>query len=314
MPDSNPDRSPNTAPDSTPPELSPLLPAAGPINATSSHIHMVSKAWQYNTACRRFDKNGVRSGAARRLGPERGGSLVSRGAKASTPRDHAGANVLAEWLAPSNSGVYGSCSFASHYACSVCIGIVREVTGSTLRLDSAAVRVLAHPLRSRLLSALRRDGASTATALAQSLGTNTGATSYHLRKLASVGLIVDTGEGEGRRREWRAASRSHSWDPSDFAADEDATTALNWLMRDYLAHLVTHYQDWLDVEDAWPAPWRDASSLDDESLKLTAEQLATLRTDIRDVIDRYRDLDPEPGARPVAIHHVAYPRDLRPSE
>lgn len=184
----------------------------------------------------------------------------------------------------------------------------------TIRLDAAAVRVLAHPLRSRLLSALRRDGASTATALADALGTNTGATSYHLRKLASVGLVVDTGEGEGRKREWRAASRSHSWDPSDFADDEDAATALNWLVRDYLAHLVTRYQGWLDVEDTWPAAWRDASSLDDESLELTAEQLTALRAEIRDVISRYRDLDPEPGARRVAIHHVAYPRDLRPPE
>lgn len=184
----------------------------------------------------------------------------------------------------------------------------------SIRLDSAAVRALAHPLRSRLLSALRRNGASTATALANELNTNTGATSYHLRKLASVGLIADTGEGEGRQREWRAASTSHSWDPSDFADDEDAATALNWLVRDYLAQLVTRYQDWLDVEDTWPASWRDASSLDDEALDLTAEHLTALRVEIREVIDRFRDFEPEPGSRRVSIHHVAYPRDLRPPE
>jgi predicted ArsR family transcriptional regulator len=188
------------------------------------------------------------------------------------------------------------------------------MNGSSIRLDSAAVRVLAHPLRSRLLSALRRDGASTATALANELNTNTGATSYHLRKLASVGLIVDTGEGEGRQREWAAASRTHSWDASDFVDDEDASTALNWLMRDYLGQLVTRYQGWLDVEDTWPASWRDASSLADESLDMTAEQLSSLRMEIQKVIERYRDLDPQPGARRVAIHHIAYPRDMRPPE
>ena len=76
---------------------------------------------------------------------------------------------------------------------------------TNIRLDSAAIRVLAHPLRSRLLSALRLYGPATATELADQLHTNTGATSYHLRKLEAVGLVEDTDEGEGKRRVWRAA-------------------------------------------------------------------------------------------------------------
>jgi predicted ArsR family transcriptional regulator len=66
-----------------------------------------------------------------------------------------------------------------------------QPSASTLRLDAHALKVLAHPLRSRLLRALRVDGPATATALAATLGTNTGATSYHLRKLASVGLVPE---------------------------------------------------------------------------------------------------------------------------
>src|SRR5674536_30776 len=84
-----------------------------------------------------------------------------------------------------------------------------DLTG--LRLDASALRVLAHPLRSRLLSALRRGGPATTTELAKTLGTNSGATSYHLRKLESVGLVADTGEGEGKRRLWRAATDFHQW-------------------------------------------------------------------------------------------------------
>ncbi|WP_242653142.1 winged helix-turn-helix domain-containing protein, partial [Intrasporangium flavum] len=60
-------------------------------------------------------------------------------------------------------------------------------------LTPESLRVLAHPLRSRLLGALRRGGPATATDLAAALGTNSGATSYHLRKLESVGLVEDTG-------------------------------------------------------------------------------------------------------------------------
>ena len=85
----------------------------------------------------------------------------------------------------------------------------REYLG--IRLDAQAVKVLAHPLRSRLLSRLRTAGPATATGLAAALNTNTGATSYHLRKLETVGLVTDTGEGEGKRRLWRASTDFHSW-------------------------------------------------------------------------------------------------------
>src|SRR4051812_49756154 len=71
-----------------------------------------------------------------------------------------------------------------------------------------------HPLRARLLTALRMNGGATATALARELGTNTGATSYHLRKLASVGLVEETEGGRGKERWWRAEiGRAHVWTP-----------------------------------------------------------------------------------------------------
>src|SRR6478609_3575831 len=93
---------------------------------------------------------------------------------------------------------------------------------SIITLDSHAPQVLAHPLRSRLLTALRVNGPATATALAETLDTNTGATSYHLRKLASVGLVEETGQGRGRERWWRAATEMHAWTERDVAGDPDA--------------------------------------------------------------------------------------------
>ncbi len=179
------------------------------------------------------------------------------------------------------------------------------------RLDATAVKVLAHPVRSRLLSSLRRGGAATATQLAALLDTNTGVTSYHLRKLESVGLVVDTGDGEGKRRLWRAAGRSHAWNPSDFAGDQEATAALGWLTRHYLSQLVECSQRWLDVEETWPARWRDACGLDDDSVLVTAEQLAALREEVEAVLARYREAGAgDPGALRVAVYATAYPRDL----
>ena len=105
---------------------------------------------------------------------------------------------------------------------------------TTFHLDAAALKVLAHPLRSRLLSALRRGGPATATELAARLSTNTGATSYHLRKLESVGLVADTGEGEGKRRLWRAATDAHEWTASDFAGELLYSTGSNLPLLPFL--------------------------------------------------------------------------------
>ena len=98
-----------------------------------------------------------------------------------------------------------------------------------LRLDAHAITVLAHPLRSRLVSTLRIGGPATATALARALDTNSGATSYHLRRLAEVGLVIDTGEGDGKSRVWAAAGEATQIVPSDVEGDADAETALGWL-------------------------------------------------------------------------------------
>ncbi|WP_430413330.1 ArsR/SmtB family transcription factor [Knoellia koreensis] len=186
---------------------------------------------------------------------------------------------------------------------------IGDMTG--LRLDATAVKVLAHPLRSRLLSALRLGGPATATDLATRLDTNSGATSYHLRKLESVGLVADTGEGEGKRRLWRAATEFHTWEPSDFADDEDAETALNWLTRDYLRHFGEQFGRWLDVEGSWPTEWRDAAGMGDSFVVATAEQLEALKAEIDEVILKYRRVGQgNPNARRLAIYTASYPLDL----
>lgn len=157
-----------------------------------------------------------------------------------------------------------------------------------IHLDATAVRVLAHPLRSRLLSRLRTGGPATATELAETLHTNTGATSYHLRKLESVGLVTDTGEGEGRRRLWRAATDFHEWRPSDFRDDEDAATAAGWLERDYLRQFTARAESFFDVAGEWPDVWLDAFGLSDSAITVTPAQLQDLRGELEAIMRRYR--------------------------
>lgn len=184
-----------------------------------------------------------------------------------------------------------------------------------MRLDERAVRVLAHPLRSRLLSELRVHGPATATQLAAALSTNTGATSYHLRALEDVGLVADTGEGAGKRRIWRASTDYHSWSNSAFADDEDAQTALGWLRRDYVRQFAARAERWLDVETLWPAAWVDRLGLDDALLTVTPDQLAAFHDEIDVLTEKYRRLgEGDPAARRVHVAVQVTPIDLDPPE
>ena len=185
----------------------------------------------------------------------------------------------------------------------------RDLTGT--RLDATALRVLAHPLRSRLLVRLRTGGPATATELAAVLDTNSGATSYHLRRLEAVGLVTDTGEGEGRRRVWRAVTDAPSFRPSDVEGDEDAETALGWLERDYVRHFAEQAERWLDVAPSWPLAWRDAAGPSDAMVLVTADQLRALTAELGEVIARYRRLGQgNPEAKRVGVYLHALPLDL----
>jgi predicted ArsR family transcriptional regulator len=182
-------------------------------------------------------------------------------------------------------------------------------TPSILRLDREALKVLAHPLRSRLLTELRMHGPATATTLAHDLGTNTGATSYHLRKLASVGLVEETQDGRGRERPWRAATEMHGWTERDAAGDPDAEAASDWLRRHYLRTFVDRYEAWLDDQTAWPLDWQDAAGASDVALRLSAADLVAFNADLEALFQRYRERPPSDpdDARTVQLYLHAFP-------
>ncbi|MFI7429072.1 winged helix-turn-helix domain-containing protein [Micromonospora sp. NPDC049836] len=179
-----------------------------------------------------------------------------------------------------------------------------------VRLDHRQVRVLAHPLRMRLLGALRVKGPATATTLATLLDTNTGATSYHLRQLAEVGLVVeDPDRGTGRQRWWRAAHDVTNWEASDFDDDPDARAAIDWIQGDQVRLLAGHAEQWFATQHEWSAEWRDAFGMSDFFLTVPAARLAAIEAELWAVLERHRqEADPtEPGAERVQIFVAAYP-------
>lgn len=194
---------------------------------------------------------------------------------------------------------------------------------SSVRLSAEAVRVLAHPLRSRLLSALRLDGPATATALAERLDTNTGATSYHLRKLAAVGLVEETGEGRGRERWWRPTTDMHNWNDEVTEGDASAQAAAGWLREHYLRTFVEQAEAWLAHHDAWPIEWRRWAGSSDYVLDLTADELGALLTELWEVVARTHEVavaaaaeeqELEPGERPERRRVFLYMHDFPEGE
>jgi DNA-binding transcriptional ArsR family regulator len=184
-----------------------------------------------------------------------------------------------------------------------------EPDASTLHLDVRAIKVLAHPLRSRLLTALRVGGPATATALAASLATNTGATSYHLRRLSSVGLVEETDAGHGRERWWRATTRAHSFTRRDVADDPDGQAAVDWLSHQYLRTFVELYEAWLEEQPSWSPDWQEVAGSTDLMLRLTPAALGALQQEFGALVERYRETpgDPAPDAELVAIYLYAFP-------
>lgn len=182
----------------------------------------------------------------------------------------------------------------------------------THRHTGPALRVLAHPLRSRLLAELRVHGEATATDLARALQTHTGATSYHLRQLAEVGLIEDTGTGIGKRRVWRARpGADDAPDPDGPPQDEDEASVAQWLALDYLAHFHDRATRWVQDRTDWPAPWQ-VCGLEDHLVQVTAEQLTALRAELVEVMERYRRVGQgNPQAKRVVVYTCALPVDRR---
>ena len=183
-----------------------------------------------------------------------------------------------------------------------------------LHPSSTQLRALAHPLRSRLLGALRFHGPATSTALAARLGTNSGATSYHLRQLADVGLVEDDEErSNGRDRWWRAAHDSTSWRSADFDDDPDDRAADDWLLRHH-AHVTAGWlDDWLSARHEWSTEWRDAADQSDYHSSLTVDGLRALMDDLHAVMRAHRDAaDPaRPGAERVTVLLQGFPSPER---
>ena len=163
--------------------------------------------------------------------------------------------------------------------------------------DLDTLKAIAHPLRMRLLGALRIDGPATASQLGRRLGESSGSTSYHLRQLERYGFVTDDEEQpSGRERRWRAVH-----DMTAFP-----TTLADVPGADDLLGVVRGRQ--IEVMQQGLAAWTEPSpgiGISDYALRLDPEDVLALNQEIDDVIGRYADRS---GEREVTVHVLTLPR------
>ena len=170
--------------------------------------------------------------------------------------------------------------------------------------DPTALKALTHPVRLRMLSLLRLDGPATASGLAVRLGLNSGATSYHLRQLALHGFIEeDSARGNQRDRWWRSRH-----DMTTFLTDSVDGDALEAGLAFQQAAINWHMQQMQAAQNAYPdlpPDWRQAFTVSDYTIAMTAEAAAALIEQIKALLTEAMAAAP-PLVAPLPPGHRAF--------
>ncbi|MFJ1597650.1 ArsR/SmtB family transcription factor [Streptomyces sp. NPDC088261] len=185
--------------------------------------------------------------------------------------------------------------------------------GDVHDLDPRSLRGLAHPIRMRLLSTLRHQGPATASQLGERLGESSGATSYHLRQLATYGFVEDVPElGKGRERWWKAARRGVTFDRSLYTdVDPETRTALEVFLQELANSHTRELSTWIGSIGDWPVEWHGAANVSDYTLRLTPELATEMNAKAHALIESYRDRALPEDAENVAqvrVHLHALPQ------
>ncbi|GAA2096672.1 winged helix-turn-helix domain-containing protein [Actinomadura alba] len=183
--------------------------------------------------------------------------------------------------------------------------------------DPRELRVLAHPVRLRVLQVLYERGTATATEVAEVVDESPANCSWHLRQLSKHGFVEETGEGKGRQRPWRPVGRPLQWGDSEESGELAA--ASDELSAVLLDEEVGSLRSWLAWRRTDPPEWQDAANFSQTSAWLTAEELAEVNAEIAAIIFRRRERMVDPSKRPEGARRIrmfawAFPADPLPGE
>ena len=150
------------------------------------------------------------------------------------------------------------------------------------------MRALAHPLRMRILELLAQSP-STATRLAREIGESTGSTSYHLRALASAGLIEEDADRGSKRERWWRRSPPTFLQVSTGAEDPEGRALETQMWGDMVDRddeaLARFFEHLPELE----TDWRRAATIANWNAWLTPDEAIGLAERIAEVVVQHRD-------------------------
>ncbi|MGC4785330.1 helix-turn-helix domain-containing protein [Micromonospora zamorensis] len=184
--------------------------------------------------------------------------------------------------------------------------------------EPQALRALAHPVRLAILEHLQRHGPATATGLSPHVGATPSVVSWHLRHLATFGLVTDwEGATSKRERWWQAAARGFRFTATDSVEGQSASQQLRGEM---FARSADAPQQWLLSEEPRLDPeWRALAGIADTRFVATADELRQLEESIEELIAPYvrrKETSAPDGARIVRMlrYLLPEPGDDAPAE
>ena len=187
----------------------------------------------------------------------------------------------------------------------------REHDGVRRVTEAKALSALANPFRSRMMDALKVDGPSTASGLAQRTGQAVGSASHHLKVLSEAGLVEEAPELAKDRRErwWRLVDPGTRWSRADFADDTAAVTAAYAAEALALQRQFERTREWNANAESAPE-WDAAAFATQNWLRLTPAELHQVSAEMVEVLMRWsrREL-PDDGVprEPVFVFARGFP-------
>jgi DNA-binding transcriptional ArsR family regulator len=176
--------------------------------------------------------------------------------------------------------------------------------------DPKAMRALAHPARLAILTRLQRFGPATATQLSEHVGATPSVTSWHLRHLASFGLVEDWDGGTDRRHRWWQAT-AHGF-RFESPTDDEGKAAYRLLASELLRTYEDQKHHWFaEVEPQLEDEWHRLSGASNTTVHVTLAELAEIERTIDEMLGffvRRRDAgDVPPTARLVRVLRYVMP-------
>jgi DNA-binding transcriptional ArsR family regulator len=163
--------------------------------------------------------------------------------------------------------------------------------------DPLTMRALAHPVRLAVLMHLQRNGPATATSLSPHVGATPSVTSWHLRHLATFGLVIDAPvdevPGDRRQRWWKAVARGFRFEPGGDPASE--------MLADQMSR--EQVDEWMsETRPRLSAEWLRWAGLSNVTVRLTLDELSTLAGRVDELLAPFvHRTDVPAGARQVRI-------------